>query len=379
VPDRELARLVADLLAIDSVNPDLIAGGAGEGQIARFVAEWLASAGLDVALDEVAPGRSNAIGVARGTGGGRTLLLNAHLDTVGVAGMERPHEPRVEGNRLFGRGAYDMKAGLAAAMLAGAAAAKAGLAGDVVVAAVADEEFASAGTEALLRGLSADAAIVTEPTELAVAVAHRGFAGFEIEATGVAAHGSRPDLGVDAIAKIGPVLIELAALDARLRAEPTHALLQSGSLHASLIEGGQEFSSYPARCLLTGERRTLPGETAEDVERELLDALARAGSDAALRLLVTRAGFEVAEDEEIVRLVRDRPAATWSACRSGPMRRCSPPPASRRCCSAPWAKARTRSSSGSIYRPSRPSGTCWSTSRGHSAECPPEPHLDCGQ
>jgi acetylornithine deacetylase len=306
VPDRELARLVADLLAIDSVNPDLIAGGAGEGQIARFVAEWLASAGLDVALDEVAPGRSNAIGVARGTGGGRTLLLNAHLDTVGVAGMERPHEPRVEGNRLFGRGAYDMKAGLAAAMLAGAAAAKAGLAGDVVVAAVADEEFASAGTEALLRGLSADAAIVTEPTELAVAVAHRGFAGFEIEATGVAAHGSRPDLGVDAIAKIGPVLIELAALDARLRAEPTHALLQSGSLHASLIEGGQEFSSYPARCLLTGERRTLPGETAEDVERELLDALARAGSDAALRLLVTRAGFEVAEDEEIVRLVRDR-------------------------------------------------------------------------
>jgi acetylornithine deacetylase len=303
VPDRHLARLLADLVAIDSVNPALIPGSAGEHAIARFVAQWLKAAGLEVTLEDVAPGRPNVVAVAKGRGGGRTLLLNAHMDTVGLAGMERPLEPRIDGDRLYGRGAYDMKGGLAAIMLAGAAAAGAGLAGDVIVAAVADEEFASVGTEALVRTVHADGAIVTEPTELGVGVAHRGFAGFEIETTGVAAHGSRPDLGVDAIAKIGPVLVELAALAARLEAGEAHPLLRTASLHASLIEGGQEFSSYPARCLLTGERRTLPGESVAAVEAELRALLERAGSDAALRMLVAREPFEVSPDDEIVALV----------------------------------------------------------------------------
>jgi acetylornithine deacetylase len=306
VPDRELAQLVHDLVAVDSVNPGLVAGGRGEQDVAPLVAGWLERAGLEVTVEEAAPGRPNVVGVARGTGGGRTLLLNAHMDTVGVAGMERPHEPRVEGDRLYGRGAYDMKGGLAAAMLAGAAAVGAALAGDVVVAAVADEELASAGTEALVRTVRADAAVVTEPTDLAVGVAHRGFLGFEIATAGVAAHGSRPDLGVDAIAAMGPVLVELAALDGRLRACPPHELLRTGSLHASLIEGGQEFSSYPARCVLTGERRTLPCESDDDVEQELLALVARAGVDADVRLLLGRPGYEVARDEEIVRLVVDR-------------------------------------------------------------------------
>jgi acetylornithine deacetylase len=303
VPDRHVARLLADLVAIDSVNPDLIPGGAGEHTLARFVAQWLKAAGLEVSLTDAAPGRPNVVAVAKGRGGGRTLLLNAHLDTVGLAEMERPLEPRIEGDRLYGRGAYDMKGGLAAIMLAGAAAAAAGLAGDVVVAAVADEEVASVGTEALLRSYRADAAIVTEPTELAVAIAHRGFAGFELETAGVAAHGSRPDLGVDAIAKMGPVLVELAALDLRLQAGQPHPLLGTGSLHCSLIDGGQEFSSYPARCRLTGERRTLPGETRADLERDLRELLVRAGSGAELRMLVDREPFAVDADEEIVALV----------------------------------------------------------------------------
>jgi acetylornithine deacetylase len=305
----ELAELLSQLVAIDSVNPDLIPGAAGEGEVAAFVARWLERAGLDVEFEEVAPGRPNVVGTARGTGAGRTLLLNAHTDTVGVAGMEAPHVPRIDGDRLYGRGAYDMKAGLAAAMLAGAEAATRGLAGDVVVAAVCDEEVAGSGTQRLVATRRADAAIVTEPTELAVAVAHKGFAGFEIEVTGRAAHGSRPDLGVDAIAAMGPVLVELAALDRRLREAPTHRLLGSGSLHASLIEGGQEFSSYPERCLLTGERRTVPGETAEGVERELRDVLARAGSEASLRMQVARGPFEVTEDEPIVEIVRRHAAA----------------------------------------------------------------------
>jgi acetylornithine deacetylase len=295
----EVAELAAALVRIDSVNPALIAGGAGEAEIATFVAGWLEQAGLEVEVLEPVPGRTSVIGVARGTGGGRSLLLNAHLDTVGTGAMEAPFAARVEDGRLYGRGSYDMKGALAAAMLAVADAAAQGLAGDVILTAVADEEVASLGTEAVLERVVADAAVVCEPTELQVAIAHRGFAGFEIETHGVAAHGSRPDLGVDAIAKMGHVLVALEELDRRLQAGRRHPLVGTGSLHASLIEGGQEFSSYPARCLLTGERRTLPGETAAEIDADL-QAAAR---DAEVRLLVSREPFEVDEGHELVRAV----------------------------------------------------------------------------
>lgn len=298
----ELTELLLQLVAVDSVNPTLVPGGAGEAAISGFVADWLERAGLGVSVDEIAPGRSNVIGVARGSGGGRTLLLNAHTDTVGVAGMARPHEPWLEDGRLYGRGAYDMKAGLAAAMLA--LASVRGLAGDLVLAAVVDEEAAGSGTEALIAsGFQADAAIVPEPTELNVAIAHKGFVGFEIETTGRAAHGSRPERGIDAIARMGPVLVELLALADRLREGGGHRLLGPGSVHASLIEGGQEFSSYPERCLLTGEWRTLPGQLPGEIEVELLEVIARSGIGAELRTLFTGDPLETSEDEEIVRLV----------------------------------------------------------------------------
>ena len=300
----ELPDLLRQLVAIDSVNPTLVPGGAGEAAIARFVAAWLERAGLHVTLEEASPGRPNVVATARGRGGGRTLLLNAHTDTVGVAGMERPHEPRVENGRLFGRGALDMKSGLGAAMLAAASAR--GLAGDLVVAAVVDEEAGAAGTRALLAsGLRPDAAIVTEPTELNVAVAHKGFVGFEIETRGRAAHGSRPERGIDAIARMGPVLVELSALAERLVRERLHPLLGSSSVHASLIAGGQEYSSYPERCVLIGEWRTLPGQSAAAVEAELRALIARSGVDANLRLLFAGAPFECRQDEEIVRLVQE--------------------------------------------------------------------------
>jgi acetylornithine deacetylase len=296
-----LAELLADLVRIDSVNPDLIAGAAGEAKIARFVAAWLQAAGLEVEVEEVAPGRFNTVGIARGSGGGKTLLLNAHLDTVGVAGMARPFEPAVENGRMRGRGSYDMKAGLAAIMLAGAEAARAGLRGDVIVTAVCDEEVASIGTTRVAERYRADAAIVSEPTEMRLALAHRGFVGFEVETKGRAAHGSRPDLGVDAIAHMGHVLVGMEALDRRLRASPTHPLLGSGSLHASVIEGGQEFSSYPQRCLLKGERRTVPGETDAVVERELRELLG--DLDGEIRVVVARQPFEMPADAPIVELV----------------------------------------------------------------------------
>jgi len=291
----ELTELTVRLVEIDSVNPALVPGGGGEREIALFVAEWCDERGLDVELlgDE----RPSMIATRRGSGGGRSLLLNAHLDTVGVAGMAAPHSPRVEDGRLYGRGAYDMKGALAAILLAAAGAEN--LRGDVVVAAVADEELASIGTEATLERMRADAAIVPEPTDLRLAVAHRGFVGFELETHGVAAHGSRPDLGVDAIAAMGPVLVELSRLDERLRTGPAHPLAGTGSVHASLIEGGQELSSFPARCVLTGERRTIPGETVADVERELREI----AGDATLRVIASRDPYEADASHAFVGLV----------------------------------------------------------------------------
>jgi acetylornithine deacetylase len=296
-----LAELTAQLVRINSVNPDLVPGGAGEGDIARFVADWLEDAGLEVETEEVASGRFNVVGTARGSGGGRSLLLNAHMDTVGVAGMESPFEPRSQDGRLYGRGAYDMKASLAAIMLVGAEAAKAGLRGDVIVTAVCDEEVGSIGSASVAERLRADAAIVAEPTEERLAVAHRGFAWLELETRGRAAHGSRPDLGEDAIARMGEVLVRLQGLGATLQEAISHPLLGTGSLHASLIEGGTELSTYPDRCLLKAERRTLPGETPEQVEAEALGLLG--GLPGSARVTFFREPFEVSEDEEIVALV----------------------------------------------------------------------------
>jgi acetylornithine deacetylase/succinyl-diaminopimelate desuccinylase family protein len=313
-----VVELTSQLVAIESINPDVVEGGAGELALARFVAEWCEHAGLETTLTDLAPGRANVIAVARGSGGGRSLMLNAHMDTVGVAGVTDPFEPRLEDGRLYGRGAQDMKGSLAACMLATVEAARRGLRGDVVLTAVADEEFASIGTQAVAASVRADAAIVTEPTEMRVAVAHRGFVHLEIEVHGRAAHGSRPDLGIDAIAKTGRVLVGIEELDARLRATPTHHLLGSGSIHASLIEGGQEFSSYPARCLLQAERRTIPGETRELAEAEILEIVARTGEgdpdfSADVRAPISRDPFEVSEDAEIVDAVRRQSSAILGA------------------------------------------------------------------
>ncbi|MDQ3866331.1 MAG: ArgE/DapE family deacylase [Actinomycetota bacterium] len=310
----ELADLASRLVAIDSVNPDLVPRGAGEREIADFVARWLEDAGLDVERAEIAPGRWNVVGVAHGSGEGRSLTLNAHMDTVGVEGMEAPFEARIEDGRLFGRGAYDMKASLAAIMLTGARARELALRGDVVVAAVADEEVASVGSSAVASSRPTDAAIVAEPTEERVAIAHRGFVWLDVEARGRAAHGSRPDLGIDAIVKMGRVLVGLDELDRALQAGPSHPLLGSGSLHASLIEGGQELSSYPERCLLRMERRTVPGETPKRVEAEIRETIeGAAAADPELRAEVrttfAREPFEVEEAEDLVATLRRHAAA----------------------------------------------------------------------
>ncbi len=304
----ELAELLSRLVEIDSVNPSLVPGAAGEGEIARFVAEWLERAGLVVALQETASERPNVVGRVRGRGGGRSLMLNAHTDTVGLGGPDGALRARVEGNRLHGRGSFDMKGSLAATMLAAAELAVDPPAGDVMVTAVTDEEYASIGTQAVVRDYRADAAIVTEPTGLAVTVAHKGFVWLDIEVAGVAAHGSRPDLGVDAIAKMGHALVGLEALDRRLRVSAGHPLLGTGSIHASVIEGGSELSTYPDRCLVQIERRTVPGEDLDLVARqidELIDGIA--AHDDAFQATATcglvRDPFEVSLGEPIVDVV----------------------------------------------------------------------------
>jgi acetylornithine deacetylase len=304
----DVEALLAELVSIDSVNPALVPDGAGEAEIARFVARWAEEAGLAVEIVEPVPGRPSVVATAAGRGGGRSLMLNAHLDTVGVAGMAAPHEPRVQDGRLYGRGSYDMKGGLAACMLAAAAAGRAGLPGDVLLAAVSDEEHSSIGVQAVVERFRADACVVTEPTSLQVCVAHKGFAWWRITAHGRAAHGSRPDLGSDAIARMGPVLTGLAELDRGLE-ERTHPLVGRASVHASLIDGGQELSSYPERCVLEVERRTLPGETRESVAGEL--RLLLDGGDAAApegEITLVREPFEVAGDEDIVAAVRQQAA-----------------------------------------------------------------------
>ena len=272
----ELVSLLSDLVAIDSVNPDLVPGGAGERGVADYIADWGRQNGLEVHTQEAGRDRPNVVLIARGTGGGASLMLNAHTDTVGVTDMEAPFTPVIREDRLYGRGAYDMKSGLAACMLALKAARGLSLRGDVVLSAVVDEEYGSIGTEALLADWErwpCDAVLISEPTELEISIAHRGFVWLDIETFGVAAHGSRPQLGVDAIAKMGKVLVALDAHDRAMRAAPTDELLGSGSLHASLISGGEEISMIPAHCRLQVERRTLPGETRASVEAEVQSIL----------------------------------------------------------------------------------------------------------
>jgi len=305
----ELEQLLSDLVAINSVNPDLVPGAPGEAEIADYIAHWLERTGLEVQLIESVSGRPNVVAIARGTGGGKTLLLNGHMDTVGAGGMPHPHEPVIKEGRLYGRGAYDMKGGLAACMVAVAEARKQHLRGDILFTAVIDEEYASLGTQELAKRFQADGAIVAEFTELQLILAHRGFVWLEVETQGRAAHGSRPDLGVDAIVKMGKVLVELEKLDQSLRSNPIHPLLGSGSLHASLIKGGQELSTYPDHCMLTVERRTLPGETPGMVEKEILEIVEEIRrSDPAFQAVVRRgidrSPLETPESAGIVKAVQ---------------------------------------------------------------------------
>jgi acetylornithine deacetylase len=299
--------LLYDLISIDSVNPSLVPGAAGEEAIANKIAEYMRHIGLDVHVQHVVPGRPNVIGVLEGRNPGRSLMLCGHVDTVGVEGMAAPFSPYQNNGRLYGRGSQDMKGGVAAMIDAARVLSERGFGkGRLIVAAVVDEEFASIGADALVTGWAADAAIVTEPTDLQIGVGHKGFAWLEVETRGRAAHGSRPKDGRDAIMRMGRVLVQLEALDRKLQARTPHPIMETGSLHASIIGGGRELSSYPDRCRLQLERRTIVGEegtTALQEVQEILSELSASDPEfiGQVRLNFSRPPYEVARDHALPR------------------------------------------------------------------------------
>jgi len=254
--------LLRELISVNSVNPSLVPDATGEKEIATLIAGRLRSAGMDVEVQLVDGERSNVIGVVEGAQKGRTLMLCGHMDTVGVAGMKAPFDPVEKDGRIYGRGSQDMKGGLAAMIAAVGHLATTGSlrSGRVVLAAVIDEEYASTGAEALVTGWTADAALIGEPTDMKIAVGHKGFEWVEVTTEGIAAHGSRPADGRDAIMRMGRVLSRLEKLDRNLQSRKPHPIHGTASLHASIIDGGRELRTYPDRCVLQMERRTIDGE-----------------------------------------------------------------------------------------------------------------------
>lgn len=299
-------RLLQELVAIDSVNPTLVPGARGEAEIADAIAAEMRSIGLDVETELVVEGRPNTIGMLEGRRKGRSLMFCGHVDTVGVAGMNDPFRPVERGGRLYGRGAQDMKGGVAAMIAAARAIVETGglESGRLIIAAVVDEEHSSIGADALVKHITADAAIVTEPTDLDVVVAHKGFAWVEVDVEGKAAHGSMPREGEDAILRMGRVLRDLEALDRDLQSRTPHAMLGTASLHASFIQGGRELSSYPDHARLQMERRTLPTESPATAVGEIQNILERLRREdpafrAAARPMFGRPAYELPATHEL--------------------------------------------------------------------------------
>ncbi|MBE3099011.1 MAG: ArgE/DapE family deacylase [Planctomycetes bacterium] len=305
-----VVQTLTGLVRINSVNPSIATDGPGEAEIAAYVSGALRALGLETVVYEPQPGRATAVGRLRGTGGGRSLMLNGHADTVGVDDMPEPFAAAVRGGRLYGRGAHDMKGSLAACIGAAKTLVDAGirLRGDLVIAAVADEEYGSLGTADLIGRCPVDAAIVTEPTNLEICLAHKGYIWFDVETTGRAAHGSRFTEGIDAIMHMGRVLAGLDALEQALRTGPAHPMVGPPSLHAALINGGSGLSTYASSCHLKIERRTIPGETEATALAQIQQIIDRlAAADPAFRATVSpffvRHPFEVSPEAGIVRVL----------------------------------------------------------------------------
>jgi acetylornithine deacetylase len=296
-----------ELVQIDSRNPSLEPDGPGEIECAEYMAMKMRELGLSAKIYKISDKHANAVGVLKGKGTGKRLLLNAHMDTVGIAGMTYPFSGKLEKDRVYGRGSQDMKGSLAA-MLAVVKTLKDNnitLDGDLIIAGVADEEYSSKGTIDLLKHYTADATIVTEPTNFSLVTAHRGFIWYEVETIGRAAHGSRYDIGIDANMHMGRFVAELDKLEQKLHLEKKHPLVGLPSLHASVINGGTDISTYSARCNLKIERRTVPGENPKEITAELNSIIKKLKRDdpkfeATVKTILMRSPYEVSRNCNIV-------------------------------------------------------------------------------
>jgi acetylornithine deacetylase len=318
VHERDVEELLSDLVRIDSVTPFLIPDGAGEGEIARFMAAWLAPLGVEVELEEVEAGRPNLVATLRGSGGGRSLCLNAHSDTVGYANWaDRALLPEHRGDLLIGVGVADDKASCAVGLLALRELARSGtrLRGDVVLACTIDEEGDSIGTAALVRRHTYDAAMVLEPHDVdLILTEHQGFGWADITVHGKPAHGSAPDAGIDAIVHMAQVVDGLAALDAGFKAQPDP---RNGRtvLHTGTIVGGTDYATYPSRAVLGIEIGTQPGETmaarVAEIEAIFADCATRLpGFSAEIRFQVEREPFVAKGHEALLAAAQAAAQAT---------------------------------------------------------------------
>lgn len=270
------AKLLAELIALPSVNSSFLPAGdplAGEARVAKYLAARGAKAGLDLELQPVLPGRPNLVARLQPTGRTRqTILLAPHLDTVNVAD-QRQLQPRIHRGRMYGRGACDTKGSVATFFTALCDLAKSGQrprSTEVVLVGLVDEEQAQAGSRWLARQrFPADLAIVGEPTRLAVATAHKGSVWLNLETRGRAAHGATPWFGENAVHEMARVVMALETeYSARLR-KRQHPLLGSATISVGTIRGGTQPNIVPDQCLISVDRRTLPGETESGTRREI--------------------------------------------------------------------------------------------------------------
>jgi len=318
MPVRVLPNLVLDaartLIRVPSVNPALAPGeGLGEQAVAEAAVQWLMRHGVRAWLDTLAPGRANAV-ASIGDGPGPTLVFCAHLDTVGTAGMTiPPFDPRVEDGRLYGRGSCDMKGSAGAIMATAVALQERHPRGRVLLALVADEEDASLGAHDFVQRYAADACIVTEPSNGTLVLGHKGFVWAEVVTTGVAAHGSRFDVGECAIAKMAPIIAGIDAFDRKVLRRRVHPLVGPASMHCGLVSGGIGLSTYAPECRLQVERRTIPGETPALVIEELRDIVEGCGAEARVELRLDRPPLLCDRDAPIAHAVRDAAEARTGA------------------------------------------------------------------
>ncbi len=291
-PGADAVALLSELVSIDSVNPGLAPDSAGEQLIVEHLRARLLRSGFDtiVVPAETRSGRPSLLAVPRATAHGPTIVLNGHLDTVGVTGMTDPFTPTIDGTRLYGRGAADMKGGVAAIIVAAEHLVEAKAPVRPVLALVADEEDASLGSEAVVAALPAlgvrpDVCLIAEPTDLALCRSLRGFAAIRVRFAGRASHSSQAELGINAVTHLGRLL---HAVDQRAPAVRDGG----GDLMVTLVTGGQSAFVVPdhAECLV--ELRTTPDQPSGDA-LPLVEAMLDPGWQADAQLVACRDGWRL--------------------------------------------------------------------------------------